>query len=82
MTAICVLPSLHVVMTSTRSSSSSSFVLSILQTIFIDPSKDINGFVLGEMKSIKEILCKDNLIQLFKTLFVWEDRVVSSSTSV
>ena len=82
MTAICVLPSLHVVMTSTRSSSSSSFVLSILQTIFIDPSKDINGFVLGEMKSIKEIFNKDNLTQLFKTLFVWDDRVISSSTSV
>ena len=82
MTAICVLPSLNIVLNSTRTNTSTSYVLSLLQTIFINPSKDINGFVLGEIKSISEIFNKENLKQLFNVLFVWEDRVVSSSTSV
>ena len=82
MTGICVLPSLHVVMTSTRTTNSTSYLLSILQTIFINPYKDVNGFVFGEIKSVSEIFSKDNLKQLFNVLFVWGDRTVSSSTSV
>ena len=82
MTGICVLPSLHVVMTSTRSTNSTPYLLSLLQTIFIDPMTDGNGFILGEAKSISEIFSKENLKQLFNVLFVWEDRTISSSTSV
>ena len=82
MTAVCVLPSLQVVMTSTRNTGSTPYLLSLLSTVFKDPSKDINGFNLGEIKSISEIFSKENLTYLFKTLFVWGDRYVSSTTTV
>lgn len=82
MTAICVLPSLQVALNSTRSTSSSSYLISLLQTIFVNPSKDLNGYTFGEIKTLKEIFEVENLKQLGKVLFVWEDRYISSSTSV
>lgn len=82
MAAIVILPSLHVVQTSTRSTTSQPFVFSILQAFFIDPQNGLNGFVLGDFKSLGDILAKDNLKHLFNTLFVWQDRTVSSSTLV
>ena len=82
MAAIVILPSLHVVMNSTRTTTSSSYVLSLLQIFFVNPENGVNGFVLGEFKPSSEILSKENLKALFNVLFVWQDRTVSSSTIV
>lgn len=82
MAAIVILPSLHVVMNSTRTTTSSSYVLSLLQIFFVNPENGVNGFVLGEFKPSSEILSKENLRALFNVLFVWQDRTVSSSTIV
>lgn len=80
LTGICLLPSLHVVMSSTRSQTSYAYLVKLLSTIFVNPGTIDGYFVLGDMKTFKEIINSENLKELFNVLFVWEDRVVSDTT--
>lgn len=82
MAAMCLLPSLQVALSSSRSQTSANYLMSILQAIYVNPSKVDGYLVLGEAKTLAEFFKADNLKHLFNTLFVWQDRYVSSSTSV
>lgn len=74
---VCLFPSLHVVMGTSRTQSSASYVLSLLNFIYKNPTHTIaKGYVLGEIKPITEILSWNNLKHLFHTLFVYDDRMV------
>ena len=82
MSAICLLPSLHVAMSTNRNQTSTSYLISLLSIFFEQPAKVDGKLVLGNMLAFKDIVCADNLKQLLKVLFVWEERTVSSSTIV
>ncbi len=78
MAGICLFPSLHVAMSTNRTQTSSSYLLSLLETIFVSPERVDGKLILGESKNLKEILTSDNLKNLFKNLFVWNDRKIST----
>ena len=82
MGAICLLPSLNVALNSSRTQSSANYLMSLLQTVFVNPTKVDGVLVLGDAKSLGEFFSAENLKELFNTLFVWEERTVSSSTTV
>ena len=74
MAGICIFPSLYVAMGSNRSTKSDGFVLSLLQTIFVNPS-NVDGIKLGEMKTFKDIISVANIEALLKLLFVWPEQI-------
>lgn len=82
MTCICFMPSYYVVSTSVRDFKSSSYSLELLSIFFQNPARDGTKFILGPMKTIKDIINIDNIKNFFAVLFVWDERVVSSSTTV
>lgn len=79
MTGICLLPSLHVVMSSTRTQTSYSYLVKLLSTVFVNPGTIDGHFVFGEAKVFKDIFNGENLKQLFNILFVWEERTISGT---
>ena len=80
MAAICLLPSLEVIKTTNRTQTGINYLIGILSTIFKNPSKIDGKLVLGEAKSIKDILSVENLDDLFAKIFVWNDRSYSNMT--
>lgn len=77
---ICLFPSLHVAMSTSRTQTSSDYLLSILQVFFVNPTKGDSGLKLGALKSFKDIFASGNLKTLAHTLFVYEDRSVGAIT--
>lgn len=78
MACICLLPSLHVVMETSRNQTSDSYSNSLLAIIFMQSEE--GELIIGELKAFKDILKFDNLKDLFNLLFVWQDRTVNDMT--
>lgn len=73
-----LLPSLHVASQSARTES--TYLLNLLSKIFQQPGYVDGTLTLGSIKPIKEIFQFSNLKELFKVLFIWDERIVSSTT--
>ena len=56
MAAICLLPSLHVAMSTNRSTTSGTYLLALLSRVFINPAKVDGEMILGEVLTFKEII--------------------------
>ena len=78
MSAICLLPSLHVALETSRTTTSAGYVLDLLKIFFVNPERVDGELILGEVKVFKEIVNAENLKELFNVLFVWGDRHVGS----
>lgn len=79
MAGICIFPSLNVAMASNRAKKSDMFVLSLLETIFVNPS-NVDGIKLGEMKAFKDIISFSNIETILNLLFVWPDVIWSGES--
>jgi len=81
MSCVCLLPSLVVVTSSSRAYKDTSYVISLLSTIFVEPAFVNGSLVVGKAKTVAEIFSLDNLKAMFNALFVWQERKVGSETA-
>ena len=82
MTFICFAPSYYVVSTSVRDFKSGSYSIELLSRFFTNPTRDGTKFILGPIKPLSEMLKWENIKELFIILFVWDERTISSTTTI
>jgi len=80
LSCLVLLPSLHVASQSTRTES--AYLVRLLSVFFNQAGYEDNSLVFKQFKTFKELFTGANLKELFLTLFWWEERTVSSTTSV
>ncbi|MCI5744765.1 MAG: YfhO family protein [Erysipelotrichaceae bacterium] len=70
---ICLLPSLHVAMSASRTQTSSQYLTSLLQTIFLYDN-DAEKIILFKFRPFKDIFSLTNFKDINRILFVWSER--------